>query len=376
MSIKVASLVFNPMVNDSRVIKIAESLSSLKYDVEVIAHGKKDLKKKEFYKNFAIIRFFNLDRQVASSSKKFIIYLKFISKSIFYCKKFDVLHCNDLNTLPIAFILKKIKSSIKVVYDAHEYETEVHNIKGIKKYLIKKLEKFLIKYADDVICVSESIAVAYKKLYNIEPSIILNTPALESIAKHDIFRNELKIDKNQKIFLYQGSLSPGRGIEKLIKVFKEIEKEYVLIFMGYGVLEEYILKEIKQNTHENIFLYPAVSPETLLKYTASADYGISLIEDICLSYRYCLPNKMFEYIMSNLPVLVSDLPEMKKIVLGNNIGKVVNMNSIESIKNGILEISKENLSQFSVNLQSVQQQYNWDNEEKKLLNMYKKLVNP
>jgi len=49
--------------------------------------------------------------------------------------------------------------------------------------------------------------------------------------------------------------------------------------------------------------------------TASVDIGVSLIENLSTSYYYALPNKLFEYIMADVPVVVSNLPQMKKLLI-------------------------------------------------------------
>ena len=311
--IKIANIVFNSMINDSRVIKESISLSKAGYQVEVIAHLDKGLEDIENKEHFVIKRFSYLDRKLTTSTySKLKVYLEYIKKSVSYCKDFDILHCNDLNALPIAFIIKTFyNKKIKVVYDAHEYETETNNLKGIKQTITRVMEKFLIKYVDKTICVSESIANEYVRLYNIEKAtLVLNTPFYQDVKKKNLFRENLDIKVEQNIFLYQGALTYGRGIEILLDTFKKLEAKNVIVFMGYGPLEDLLKEEAKK--YSNIYFHAAVSPDILLDYTSSADYGISTIEDSCLSYRYCLPNKMFEYMMAEIPLIVSNLPEMKK----------------------------------------------------------------
>ena len=141
--------------------------------------------------------------------------------------------------------------------------------------------------------------------------------------------------------------------------------------MGYGSLENLVQDAGKE--YKNIYFHKAVSPDILLNYTSSADFGISTIEDSCLSYRYCLPNKMFEYIMAGLPIIVSNLPEMKRLVEDNKIGVVAPQNTAQGLQIAIekaLELNKEELQE---NLQKVKEVYNWEEQEKVLLNIYKKL---
>ncbi|HIE58438.1 MAG TPA: glycosyltransferase [Sulfurovum sp.] len=372
--IKVANIVFNSFVNDSRVIKESTSLADNGYIVEVIAHLDKNLIDNEKQGNFTIRRFSYLDRTVTKSKiAKLRAYFKYTKESVLYCKEFDILHCNDLNTLPIGFIIKKFfNKNLKIVYDAHEYETEMNGLQGLHKKLAQILEKFFIKYANKTITVSDGIANEYVKLYNIEkPALVLNTPFYEEIEKKNIFRETFDIAKDKTIFLYQGSLGKGRGIEVLVDAFKELDTDSVLVFMGYGQLEQ-VLKE-QAEKYQNIYFHEAVSPDILLDYTSSTDFGISTIEDTCLSYHYCLPNKMFEYIMAEVPVIVSNLPEMKKIVVDNNVGVAAKTNTIEGLKEAITEATKLDKDKMRINLQKLKNIYNWEVQEKVLLEVYEGL---
>lgn len=373
--IKVANLVFNSFVNDSRVLKESMSLSSHNYHVEVIAHLDRNLRKTQKQENFIVKRFSYLDRTVTKSKlSKLKAYITYVKKSVSYCKNFDILHCNDLNTLPIGVIIKKFyNKDTKIVYDAHEYETEMNSLHGMQKNMVKILEKYFIKYIDKMITVSDGIANEYVTLYDIKkPSLVLNTPRYKEISKKNIFRETFGIKQYQTIFLYQGSLNKGRGVEVLVNAFKELDTDSVIVFMGYGPLEKMI--KAQAGKHQNIYFHKAVRPDILLDYTSSTDFGISTIEDTCLSYHYCLPNKMFEYIMAEVPVIVSNLPEMKKIVVDNHVGILAKENSIEGIKESILKAVKLDKNEMNRNLKALKKVYNWEEQEKVLLDVYRDLA--
>jgi glycosyltransferase involved in cell wall biosynthesis len=371
---KVGLFVFNPFVNDSRVLKEAISLANNGYDVEVIAHMNKNLKVEEKKENFSIKRVSYLDRTTnISKIRKIKAYVTYIKESVRHCKDFDILHCNDLNTLPIGFVIKKFyNKQVQIVYDAHEYETEMIGQKGIAKKIAKIFENFFIKYVDKTITVSNSIANEYVKLYGIEkPALVLNTPPYKEINKKNIFRETFNLAPEQTIFLYQGGISHGRGIETIIDTFKKLKNnKIVIVFMGYGELEEYVKNEVTKN--KNIYFHKAVTPDILLNYTCSADFGISMIEDSCLSYRYCLPNKIFEYIMAEVPVIVSNLPEMKKIVLDHKIGIVVEEDNVEGLTQAIKSALQLDKEEVRINLKKVKYIYNWEEQEKILLKIYDK----
>ena len=373
--VKVANIVFNPFINDSRVWKESITLGKNGYSLEVIAHGNIGLKSYEEKDIFAIRRFEYLDRKKTKSKiAKLKIYLVWMIKVIQHCKEFDILHCNDLNSLPIGIIIKKFfNKNVIIVYDAHEYETETHGLSGIQQSLARFLEKFFIKYADKIITVSSGIADEYARLYDVQkPALVLNTPHYKKIEKKDLFRKTFGISKEQTIFLYQGNLGKGRGIEILLDTFKALDSSRVIVFMGYGQLEGWIKEKAKK--HENIYFHEAMNPAILLDYTSSADFGIATIEDSCLSYHYCLPNKMFEYIMAEVPVIVSSLPEMKKVVEDNYVGIVAKDNTIDGLKNAILDAIKLDKVKMSSSLKMLKKVYSWEEQEKVLLEVYEGLL--
>lgn len=373
--LSVASIVINNFTNDSRVLKEAKTLQNNNYDVTVVALHEEPLEEFEQVENFNVHRIKLTSRSWSKNKAVQIIkYIEFIVRVTKKYRQNDIIHCHDLNALPIGVIIKKIfNRKTFVVYDAHEYETETNGLKGIRKKAVKFLEKLLIKHADVIITVSESIADAYSRLYQIKkPYLILNTPPYRKLLKKDLFRKEFKISDHQKIFLYQGKLSKGRGIEILLEAFSQFEKnENIIIFMGYGPLED-IIKETAINS-PNVFFKDAVSPEVILDYSASADYGLSFIEDLCLSYRYCLPNKIFEYIMAGVPVICSNLPEMRRFVEDFKLGVVAESTTVVGIKNAIEKITHNTQHQNKENLSKARKQYCWETQEKVLLDIYKNL---
>ena len=374
---KIASVVFNPFTNDNRVAKGAKSLAENGYIVEVVAHLGENLKVTQYRDNYTIKRFIYFDRKISISKlSKLIIYFKWLKRVVEYTKTFDIIHCNDLNTLPIGVIIKRFyNKNLKIVYDAHEYEINDRPNEGKLSIKVKYfLEKSLIRYADRVITVSDSIADEYVKLYNIKkPALVLNTPSYKIIEKRDIFREKFNISRDKTIFLYQGGLDSGRGIEIILETFKELNNiNAVIIFMGYGELEN-IIKETSKK-YSNIYFHPAVNPDILLDYTSSADFGILFYENNCLNHYYCSPNKMFEYLMAKIPVIASNLYEMKRLIESNSIGVVAEKNTPQGLREAIERAIELDKRELQSSIQRVREIYNWEEQEKVLLQLYKELT--
>jgi len=370
---KIASIVLNNFKNDSRVLKENISLQNAGYLVKVVALHEEGLKEFDELQNIPIHRIKLTSRNW--SKNKFIQLLKyfeFIYRAVKGYKNSDIVHCNDLNALPVGVIIKKFfNKNVKIVYDAHEYE--INDKPNESKYSIKIkyfLEKRLIKYADKVLTVSNAIADEYVKLYDIEkPALVLNTPPYRSIEKKDLFRESLDISLEKTIFLYQGGLSQGRGIEILLDAFKRMDNDKsVIVFMGYGPLEESIQSASKE--YDNIYFHKAVTPDVLLDYTSSADFGILFYENNCLNHDYCSPNKMFEYLMAEIPVIVSNLYEMKRLVKKNKIGVVATENTPTGLQTAIKEAVKLDKKELHLNIEKLKKVYNWEEQEKVLLKAY------
>ena len=371
----ITSIVLNNFKNDSRVLKENISLQNAGYDVKVVALHEEPLKEYDEVQNISVHRI-KLKSRGWSKNKavQLLKYFEFVYRVVKEYKNSDIFHCNDLNALPVGVIIKFFyNKDIKIVYDAHEYETEINGLKGIQKKLLKILENNFIKYADKVITVSDAIADEYVKLYNIKkPALVLNTPLYKKIDKKDIFRESLRIGKDKTIFLYQGGLSKGRGIEILLDTFKQINDEKsVIVFMGYGPLEKLIKTVSKE--YNNIYFHKAVSPDVLLDYTSSADFGILFYENSCLNHYYCSPNKMFEYLMAEIPVIVSNLFEMKRLVENNKIGIVAQKNTPNGLKDAIEKAVLLNKEALNKNILKVKELYNWEEQEKVLLKVYRDL---
>lgn len=373
---KLNILLKNDFTRDSRVLKEAHTLS-LKFDVTVLAIHRKELRSHETIGDFQVKRLKTLPNFLGVKAKRDVIskvieVLVFNLKSFFHSLSSDYIHCNDLETLPIGCFVKILRlGRCKVIYDAHEYETERIGLSPFRKTLYKILENIFIVFVDETITVSNTIKNEYIKLYKLSNvHVVLNTPLYQDVKKQNFFREKFSIPSTAKIFIYQGVITQGRNITRIIDAFKKINDiGYSIVFLGYGPnIQE--VKEASVNFN-NIFLHDAVSPELLLNYTSSADYGIHIPEPICKSYEYSLPNKIFEYLMADLPVIVSDFIEMGEFVKTNGIGVVCEWDDIDSICQAIKEIAGQDIEKFKTNVKKVKKEYCWENQEEKLFEAYK-----
>lgn len=377
MKKKVIVSVTTDLYSDQRVHKTCLSLVSMGYDVHVIGRS---LRSKKFYDSSVIYKKpYSVKRFNLFFKKGFLFYMTFNVRLFFFLlfNKFDIIFSNDLDTLLPNFLISRIKKK-PLVYDSHELFTEIPEL--IDRPLVKSfwefIEKIIFPRLNHVITVSDHIASFYYEKYNKQINVIRNAPFKLNHYSHTLsqnmvsFKSVLHKSSGRKI-IYQGSLNKDRGIELMIESMGYIHA--TLFIVGDGDIKIKLERLVKKFSLERkVKFIGRVSFSELKDITVNMDLGLSFEEDVCLAYKYSLPNKIFDYIHSDVPVLVSDLPEMRSLVSHYKIGEVLKSRSLENVAFQINDIlSKKEF--FTNSLMNAKKELCWENEEKKLYNIFESL---
>ena len=284
-------------------------------------------------------------------------------------------NCHSLPVLPLAVALK-LRAGARLVYDTHELETETNGLGGLRRAASKVVERMLYRFVDETVVVSDSIAEWYKRTYGgRRPAVVLNCPPRGQPLISNRLRAALALQPDTTLFLYQGVLSPGRGIELLLEAFAGIEDpRKTLVFMGSGPLEARIAECARARA--NVRMHPVVPPEELAGFTASADVGLCLIEDTCLSYRYCMPNKLFEYLAAGVPTLVSNLPEIASVVSRFEAGWVLDAWSVAALRSFFCSTDAQAIRDRRAGTARAADEYAWESQVPVLRSVYERLDLP
>ena len=281
----------------------------------------------------------------------------------FYLQKKEVLFSNDLDTLIPNYFVAKLQRK-ELIFDSHELFSEIPELKHRK--LIKQfwltIERWILPKLTKVITVSDAIKKHYKNLYGIEAVVIRNLPLEKSVHQQSFpFPTE-----NKNIILYQGAVNIGRGIELMLETIKLLDN-CVLVIIGTGDIIEVLKQKVSSQTLKNkVRFMGKVLPKDLRQFTPNATIGLSLEEDIGLNYRYALPNKLFDYIQAEVPVIVADLPEMKKLVETYQVGEILWERSPKSLAKLILKVISNN---YTIALQKAKRELTWTKEKDKLIRL-------
>ncbi|MFK5879480.1 MAG: glycosyltransferase [Flavobacteriaceae bacterium] len=350
--------VTNDLVTDQRVYKVCKSLQKLDFDILLIGRQLKNSPPiNRPYKTYRMRLLFN---------KGILFYTEYSIRLFFkllFTKK-DILLSNDLDTLLPNYMISQLQKK-KLVYDSHELFTEVPELihrPKVQKIWIGIEEKILPKLKN-CYTVCQSIADYYNNKYGTNFSVIRNLPE----------KTELTISKfpfnsdGKKIILYQGAINKGRGLELMINTMQHLDN-YIFVIIGTGD----ILHELKEKVNDlkiddKIKFLGRIEPNKLSELTPLADIGISIEEDLGLNYHYALPNKIFDYIHAEIPILVSDLPEMKNIIEKYNVGEIVENRNPKAFAKQLNNILGK---KYFKELQLAKKELIWEKEEGELKIIY------
>lgn len=351
--------VTNDISTDYRVHKIAEYVLEKGFQATVFG--------RQLPNTIQVKRNYHIHRKQLLFNHNFLFYAEYNIRLFFFLifTKYDIVVANDLDTLPACYLASKIKK-YDLIYDSHELFTEVPELQGRKfvQFFWKKLERFFLPKLKKTYTVSKLIAEYYEEKYGLQMGVVRNIPLLSSTGT----TKKVAFPTKNKVILYQGVLNPGRGIEEVIKSLHFLES-VDLVIIGYGKVES-LLKDfvIKENLKDRVHFLGRIPREALFNYTKQADIGMVLEQPFGLSFTYSLPNKLFDFIHAEVPILSSNLPEIKMIVDRYKVGVTVDnfgpKQLAKSVNNLLEDYSLRNA--IVENQRIAKEELCWEKEREKL----------
>ena len=296
------------------------------------------------------------------------------------------IHAHDLPMAPLGLFFGKI-FRLPVVSDMHENypaALKAFQKKGILNFIFKNyraaeiLEKFCVKRVARVITVIEEnskrligLGVEQKKIY-----LVSNTVDLNTFAKKKVNDKIVKKYEGKFILLYSGFISPERGLDTVVMGMKYLKDKLPgakLLVVGDGISLPDLRNIVVVNHLENMVEFINwPGHENLGSYHEIADVGISP-QPNNEHWNNSIPHKLFEYMSQSKPVLVTDAIPLKRIIFETEAGLFYKTGDPENFAEKILEIASAKTKFGENGLRAVKEKYNWENDAKILINMYKGL---
>lgn len=306
---------------DNRVLKEARALARAGYTVDILLFGQ-DVNNTGLDGAIQLLEVkVGNDWRLAAPLSSRLERAK-ILRGFLKTRAYSVIHCHDFLMLETAYWARAGRVA-SLIYDSHELFLDsiaFANATPLKRGLFALLEWLYVRQAAAILTVSPSIRETLSKYPVRLVEVIENIPDWDidtSRAAHP----KRSHDSNSHIELvYQGVLSRERGLEILYECLCLLPLNYRLTLIGEASTETIKYFSPLGSRVRFVGLVPHVE---LRQWLSEADIGVYPIQDRCLSYRYCLPNKLFEAILSGLPVIVSDFPDMANIVSQYGVGQTV-----------------------------------------------------
>lgn len=351
--------VTNDVSTDYRVHKVCEYLSEKKFSLTVYG--------RILPNTIAVNRVYKIIRKKHFFNNNFLFYAEYNIRLFFFLlkSKYNIILANDLDVLPACYFASKIKK-IDLVYDSHELFSEGPELQGrnFVQNFWRSLENYFLPKIKKQYTVSPSIVEFYGKKYQNNMGVIRNIPLLQDKE----ITEEISFPTKNRTILYQGVLNPGRGIKPMVKALQFIEN-LDLIIIGYGKVENE-LKEfvINQNMQNRVHFLGRIERDRLFNYTRKATLGMVLEEPLGLSFQYSLPNKLFDYIHAELPIVAGTLPEISRIIKKYKVGVMVEDYSPEKIAKTVKNLLDNSTLYNTIkeNQRKAKEELCWEIESKKL----------
>jgi len=285
----------------------------------------------------------------------------------------DVIHVNEAIALPIA-VAAAAESGARVLFDAHEYSPAHRANNAWWRLLAMPLYTHIIRAyahrADVMTTVAPGIAREYRRVFGLQPDVILNVPHYVPMPLRPPQPDRLGL-------VHHGVAVRERMLQKMIDVVARTDERFALTFMLLedrpGTIGRLRLAADELAPGRVTFVDP-VPPWRIVETIHRHDIGLFLLPPVNTSYAMALPNKFFEFLMAGLAVAIGPSPEMATICRRHDVGLVAGDFEPATLAAMLNALSAEQVGAMKARALEAAKTYNFDVEARKLLALYRHLL--
>ncbi len=247
--------------------------------------------------------------------------------------------------------------------------------------ILGAIERRLARRVDAVLTVNDAFADRLVRQLGVpRPRVILNVREAWTPPEPppDLIRAALGLPRETAVVLYQGQLVSERGIEETMTAILDVP-DAVLVLLGFGGWRDHYEWLSKQQPYAGkVHVLPAVAPDDLLAWTASADVTVIAIQPTTPNHRFSTPQKLFESLAAGVPVVASDLPGMRSVVEQTGSGVLCDPTSPSSIAAAIRQLVSLDASDRAALrariLDAAHREYSWEAQAERLFSLYDEVL--
>ncbi|NIX76822.1 glycosyltransferase [Microvirga terricola] len=302
------------------------------------------------------------------------------------------IHSHDLSTALIGLAAAG-RLQVPCVCDFHEWYSEnvswdhekaayVQHPRPIK-IAYRRVERLAMARAAAVVTVCESIASELESNFSFgrkKVHVIRNIPSSGQAPSREYasLREELNLPADKMLVLWQGGTGPSRLLEPVIESLGHYE-HFVLVIRGpsldiFG--DAYREIAARAGAPDRLILLPPVPSRDVVAAAKGADCGVWTLPNLCKNFSYALPNKVFEYLYSGLPILAADYPEVRRLVDGSQVGLLFDPYDPQSIAQAVKRLHEEKglAESMRARMPELIAELDADREWQKLVTLYQTLA--
>ena len=291
----------------------------------------------------------------------------------------DIYHAHELWMLESCALAARARGA-RLVYDSHELEPH-RNLDWCEASNRRRIsyEERYIHAADSVFTVSPGVARQLMHIYQLPTvGLLRNTPWLARLrpAAHGL-RATLGLADDVPLVVYTGLVTLNRGLELVVRALAALPDFHLAMVGRAELTTAAILTNLaaELDVSARIHAVPPVPPEELIDFISSGDVAVIAAPDVCLSYRYSLPNKLFEALFANLPLVISDLEDMRDFVTAHGLGEVFAQGDPEALSAALRLVVKQRERYVDAEQRErLRRSLSFDREAADLLSSYRKLA--
>jgi glycosyltransferase involved in cell wall biosynthesis len=219
---------------------------------------------------------------------------------------------------------------------AEEYlDAGLWNKDSFNYRFINRLERYLIKSADEVIVITNKARDLLAGMGRLKNITVI--PTCVDLERFNLRKDY--VSDNRFILIYTGSLGTWYMISEMMDFYKELTGVYKdsAFFILSQTEKSWIERQVSYELKDKVIIDSA-KPEKVPQIMTNANVGIFFIKP-CFSKTASSPTKFGEYLACGLPVIINKgIGDTEKIVKDNRIGVVVENFSVLEYKNKIIEM--------------------------------------
>lgn len=376
MGKRIVVAVISDLVTDQRVHKVCQTLHESGRDVLLIGARYKDsqpLSARDYRATRIRMLFSRTAGRYAEFNGRLFFRLLFVRADIFLG--------NDLDAMAAVWTAGWLRRK-PVVYDTHEYWLGMPELIGRRRTwkIWQRVEAFIFPRLRYIYTICDSFCELYRKDYGKTLRAVRNVPYRAQAGMDRPLPPEVesRLPRDRFFLLFQGAgINPERGVEELVLAMRHLApSQYHLVIIGGGdIFHEIEAMVAREGLSDRITLLPKVPFEVLRAVTRRAHLGLSLDKPTNINHLYGLPNKIFDYLHSGIPVLTSRLVELEKIVNKYDVGTFIDNHDPAHIAGRIEEMfsNPARMEEWKKNTEKVSEELNWEKEGRIVVEIFEQV---